>query len=73
MSLNRIRRELKTLRQSLPDVDDGYCHCSDEQFHTTRDENDVVCPTCNRPYARVIVETIVESREELEAFNERQR
>ena len=73
MSLRRMRSELQTIRESLPADDDCYCQCSDEPFHTACDESDVVCPTCNRPYARVIVETIVESGEEWEAFKERQR
>jgi hypothetical protein len=73
MSLNRIRSVLKAIRQQLPPGDHGFCCCSAEPFHTARDENDVVCPMCNRRYARVIVETIVKSGEEWEAFKERQR
>jgi hypothetical protein len=66
--MNRMRAELEKMRQQLSPADDGCCDCSDEPFVTVRDETDLTCSRCNRPYRHPILEVIVQSCEELEAF-----
>jgi hypothetical protein len=69
-----MQNELATIRESLLDGDDGHCHCRpDEPFHSGRDERDVTCPACSRTYRHVIVEVVVENREELTTFYKERR